>query len=529
MKSSAHNLWLSRLIYLLPALYRFNSLQCLSTCRMFDEMPLWDRDTYSLNTLLSSHVRAGNPTSALLLFQKMRVFGVPLDSYSFPPVLSASSTASPSLGRQLHALMAKAGCLSSPITATALLDMYSNISLIDDALFVFEEMRTKDVVAWNALLSSLVIHNLAVKAVDAFRSMLGSGVSFTGFTLCSLLKAFAALRTLRLGRQIHAWVVITGYDSLVMATTLIDFYSSCAQVHMAIGVFNKVGCPKDSAIHNAVANACVKNGCFQEVFALLGEMRPLNEVLLTSALSACAESLNLLYGREIHCVIFRHGFVFDTILFNALMNMYAKCGNLKAAHLLFDCVGERNVISWTSIIDAYGIHGRGVEALRLFKRMEEEKASSNVSPNSVTFLSVLSACSHSGLVDEAKEFFFLMKEKHGFAPSSAHYACLIDLLGRAGRVEEAWDLFCSLNRSHNKLTSPVCVAMLNACRVSMDFMRGEVVAMHLLELDPDNPSSYVQVSNFYGAFGRWEGVQELRKIMINKGLKKELGSSQVAA
>ncbi|XP_028550337.1 pentatricopeptide repeat-containing protein At5g66500, mitochondrial-like isoform X2 [Dendrobium catenatum] len=482
MKSSAHNLWLSRLIYLLPALYRFNSLQCLSTCRMFDEMPLWDRDTYSLNTLLSSHVRAGNPTSALLLFQKMRVFGVPLDSYSFPPVLSASSTASPSLGRQLHALMAKAGCLSSPITATALLDMYSNISLIDDALFVFEEMRTKDVVAWNALLSSLVIHNLAVKAVDAFRSMLGSGVSFTGFTLCSLLKAFAALRTLRLGRQIHAWVVITGYDSLVMATTLIDFYSSCAQVHMAIGVFNKVGCPKDSAIHNAVANACVKNGCFQEVFALLGEMRPLNE-----------------------------------------------CGNLKAAHLLFDCVGERNVISWTSIIDAYGIHGRGVEALRLFKRMEEEKASSNVSPNSVTFLSVLSACSHSGLVDEAKEFFFLMKEKHGFAPSSAHYACLIDLLGRAGRVEEAWDLFCSLNRSHNKLTSPVCVAMLNACRVSMDFMRGEVVAMHLLELDPDNPSSYVQVSNFYGAFGRWEGVQELRKIMINKGLKKELGSSQVAA
>lgn len=425
--------------------------------------------------------------------------------------------------------MAKSGRLSSPVTATALLAMYSNINRIGDAFSVFDEMPTRDAVAWNSLLSSLVMHDFAGDAVDAFRSMAASGVSFTGFTLCSLLKAFGALRALGLGRQIHAWVIIAGCDSLVMATALIDFYSSCAQVCMAIAVFDRLKCHKDSAIHNAVANACVKNGSFQEVFALLVELKPLNEVFLTSALTACAESSNLVYGREMHCIILRRGFDFDAILCNALINMYAKCGNLKAALLLFDWVGERNVVSWTSIIDACGIHGRGVEALRLFKRMEEEKASSNVSPNSVTLLSVLSACSHSGLVDEAKECFSLMKDKHGVAPNSAHYACLIDLLGRAGRVEEAWDLFSGLIGSNNELTSPVCVAMLNACIVAMDFSRGEVVSMHLLELDPDNPSSYIQVSNFYGAFGRWKGVEELRKTLISRGLRKEMGSSQVAA
>ncbi|XP_020589369.1 pentatricopeptide repeat-containing protein At5g66500, mitochondrial-like [Phalaenopsis equestris] len=279
MKISLHNIRLSRLISSLPAQTRLSSHQCLSTFHLLDQMPQWDCNPYFLNTLLSSHVRAGNPTSALVLFQKMRAFGIPLDSYSFPPVLSASSTCCSSLGRQLHALMAKTGCLSSPITATALLDLYSNISRIEDALFLFDEMPTRDVVAWNALLSSLVMHDLAVNAVDSFRSMVGSGISFNGFTLCSLLKAFSALRALRQGKQIHAWVTITGYGSLVMATTLIDFYSSCAQVHVAIEVFKRLQCPKDSAICNALANACVINGCFQEVFALLMEMKPLNEAV----------------------------------------------------------------------------------------------------------------------------------------------------------------------------------------------------------------------------------------------------------
>ncbi|KAK8946693.1 Pentatricopeptide repeat-containing protein [Platanthera zijinensis] len=522
------NSLLSRRVSSFPASPPSTSLQCLSALHLFDEMPLRDRDSRRLNALLSSHSRSGDFTPALLLFQKMRAFGVPLDSYSFPPVLLACST-SPRLGRQLHSLMVKSGCLSSPITATSLLHMYSNSSPIEDVFFVFDEMPTRDAVSWNALISSLVTRGHAGEAVSAFRSMAATGILFTGFTLCSLLKACAALCAARQGEQIHARVIIDGCDSVVISTALIDLYSSCSQVDMAIGVFSRLECPKDPAIHNAVANACVKNGSFHEVFALLVKMKPVNVVFLTSAIAACSESLNLSYGRQIHCVIFRHGFDFDTILCNAIINMYSKCGHLRFAHLAFDCVGEKNVISWTSIIDAYGIHGRGGEALALFKRMEEEKASTTVSPNDVTLLSVLSACSHSGLVDEAKQCFLQMKEKHGVEPNSAHYACLIDLLGRGGRIEEAWDLFCALNASKNTLSGPVCVAMLNACRISMDFARGEVVVMNLLELDPGNPSFYVQISNFYGEFGRWEGVEKLREGLITRGLKKELGRSQITA
>ncbi|PKA61738.1 Pentatricopeptide repeat-containing protein [Apostasia shenzhenica] len=511
-----------------PSLALFVPSQCFSTLAFVAQMTHWDRDPSRLNAILTSHTRAGDPTATILLFQQMHAHGVRLDSYSFSSALSACSNA-PALGRLVHGLMLKAGCSSSPISATALLVMYSSSGCIRDARSVFDEMPARDSVAWNALLSSLVSHGLLADAVAAFRLMMGDGVSFTGSTLCSLLKACSALRDIRKGKQIHAWVIVTGSQSLEIGTTFVDFYSNCAEVAAAIEVFSSLGKPKDCAILNALMNVCVQNRLFKEVFALLVKVRPLNCFMLTSALSACSKCLNLLYGRQIHCVIVRNGFNFDAILCNALVNMYSKCGDLRAAHSSFALIERKSVVSWTSIIDAYGSHGRGCEALRLFKMMEEEKNSSNVSPNAATLLSVLTACSHSGLVQEAKECFFSMKDRHDIDPGSEHYACFIDLLGRAGKLEEAWGVFCGLEASCDKLTSAVCVAMLNACKFSMDLLKGEVVAKHLLELDMDNPSNYILVSNFLGAFGRWEAVEELRKEISSRGLRKELGSSQAAS
>ncbi|KAG0503089.1 hypothetical protein HPP92_003161 [Vanilla planifolia] len=511
----------------LPSTATSFTSQCRPTSHLFDEIPHLDHDPCRFNALLSYHVRAGEPAFALQLFQQMRSLGVPLDSYTFPPVLSACSTSQAS-GRQVHALMLKFGCISSPITATSLLDMYSSNSPINDVLSVFDEMLEKDTVAWNALLSSLITHGLAADAFAAFRSMVSSRVYFNGFTLCSLLKACVALRALNKGRQIHAWVIVTAYDSLVMATALVALYSSVGQVEAAMEVFNGLESPKDLAIFNALANACVKNGRFNDFFELLVKVKPLDERMLTSAITACSESFNLAYGKQTHCIILRYGLQLDTILCNALINMYSKCGDLHSAHLVFTRIENKNVASWTSIIDSYGSHGRGNEALTLFQRMEEEEVSCSVLPNAVTFLSVLSACSHSGMVNEAKECFFLMKDKYAIDPGPEHYACLIDLLGRAGKVEEAWDLFCSLYESRNGLTSSVCVAMLNACTVGMDFAKGDEVAKHLLKLGTPNSSNYVQVSNFYGAFGRWQGVEELRTGLSRRGLKKQFGTSHVA-
>ncbi|XP_072998452.1 pentatricopeptide repeat-containing protein At5g66500, mitochondrial-like [Typha latifolia] len=445
-----------------------------------------------------------------------------LDSRVFLPLLASQ----PSLSSHFHALMLKSSSLSHPIPTTALLGAYSKSGHLHCALSLFDEMPSRDTVTWNALISCLVRHGRNASAISAFQTMVREDVKFTEFTLCSVLKACAASCMLRQGRQIHSWVVANGYNCVVMGTALIDFYSSCGLIQDSFEVFAGLNCLKDVAIYNAMISGCLRNGRLKEAFLMLGKMKP-NGITLTSALSACSDTLNLAYGKQVHCAMIRRWHDSETISCNALIDMYAKCGDLKAARVVFDRTGEKNVVSWSSIIDAYGSHGHAHEALELFKIMEEEK-SVKVLPNDVTFLAVISACAHSGLVDQGRKCFLLMRDKHGMEPGQEHYACFIDLLGRASRIEEAWDLYCSLSASANKLNSAVCVAMLNVCKFSMDLVRGQQVANHLLELDPDNPGIYILVSNFYAAVGSWAGADELRKVMMDRGLRKEAASSQIA-
>ncbi|RRT36475.1 hypothetical protein B296_00049367 [Ensete ventricosum] len=462
---------------------------------------------------------------ALHLFRRAHRRGAPLAAEAFPPLLFACRSF-PSLGRQAHALMVKSAADLHRVPATALLDVYSRCGLLRYALDVFDGMSVRDSIAWNALISCLVRHGLPYDAISAFRAMAADGgPPFTGFTLCSMLKACASLRAVRLGKQIHARVIGDGNDSLVMATAIIDFYSGCGMIQEAFDVFNRLNSEKDLAIYNALISACIQNRRFKEAFSVLGLVRP-NEITLTCALSACSECLSLSYGKQAHCVMVRHGFDSDTTLCNAIVDMYAKCGELTSGRISFEQIHHKNVVSWTSMIAAYGSHGRGVEAWKLFKRMQEEEISGHVSPNAVTFLSVLSACGHSGLVDEGRECFFAMQSKHGIDPGPEHYACFIYLLGRAGRIEEAWKLYCGLILNPDNLTSAVCIAMLNACKANMDLARGEQMARHLLSLDPDNPGSYVLLSNFYAACGQWLGAEDLRRMMMDRGLKKEAGNSQ---
>ena len=356
-------------------------------------------------------------------------------------------------------------------------------------------------------------------AIRAFHSMVEAGVRFTDFTLCSILKALSELQGLRQGMQIHSWVCIAGCWSVVMASALVDFYARCGRMQDAVHVFDGLRCEKDVAIYNALLGGLVLNRQYGDAFLTLRRMKP-NANALSCALDACAESSSLEYGKQIHSVMFRHGFDQDTISCNVLLDMYAKCGQMAASRLVFDHIVEKNVVSWTSIIDAYGSHGLGTEAFNLFKEMEKE---SDVSPTSITFLSVLSACGHSGLLEEGRQCFVSMTDKYGLEPSPEHYACYIDLLGRAGKFEEAWNIFCSLD----KATRGVCITMLYACKVSKDLVRGEIVARRLLELDPENPGIYVLISNFYSDLGRWEGAEDLRKEMRTRGMRKEVGSSQV--
>ncbi|KAG9448740.1 hypothetical protein H6P81_008705 [Aristolochia fimbriata] len=451
--------------------------------------------------------------------------GLRPDSYTFNPTIAACSLLpDPVRGQLVHALVIKTGCDSESILKTTLLDMYSKYGLVAEALLIFQEISCKDVIAWNALLSNFIRHALPDDAISFFQEMQKSGVMHTSFTLCSLLKACCSLKNLHLGRQVHTQVIVTGNISVVEATALVDVYSSCRLMLHAVQVFHTLHCPKDDAMYNSLLAGCVQNREYDVAFDLLRKMKP-NAIALTTILTACSDISDSAKGKEIHCVVIRKALAADTLLCNALLDMYTKSGSITMARMAFDQIYEKNVVTWTTIIDAYGRHGGGTEALKLFWKMRDEK--NGVSPNSVTFLVVLSACAHSGLVEEAKECFVSMTENHAIVPSPEHYASVIDLLGRAGKVEEAWDLYKDMKKRNIEPTKVVWTALVNACKLNQDLVRGEIAAKHLFDLEPDKPGNYVLLSNFYASTGKWELVQKLRRVMTEKGLRKERGCSSI--
>lgn len=499
------------------------NLKHLHTRQLFDEVS--NRDVYSVNSTLASYTRSRDYLAAWALFLRVhRLQYCKLDAYSFTPVLVACSALSvPERGKQVHCLMIKNGTGSGIVTRTALMDMYSRCGNLDDSVKVFEEMEFKDVVTWNALLSSFLRRGLIREAFGVFMAMKRDRVEFSEFTLCSVLKACASLKAFRQGKQVHGLVVVMGRDMVVLGTALIDFYSDVGQISEAIKVFSCLNCRKDDVMFNSFIFGCLQNKKYEEMFSLIRTMTP-NIVALTSTVTACSENSNLWIGKQIHCVAIRHGFTSESQMCNVLLDMYAKCGKISHARSLFNCICNKDVVSWTSMIDAYGSHGLGLEALDLFKKMEEKIG---VLPNSVTFLAVLSACGHSGLVDEGRECFNLMKNRYGLWPGTELYMCLIDILGRAGRIDEVWYMFDDMVKHGIQPTVAVWAAMLNACSCNLDANRGEFAAKQLLQLEPNKSENYVLVSNFYAAIGRWDCVDKLRSIMGKKGLVKEVGSSWV--
>ncbi|RYR20326.1 hypothetical protein Ahy_B03g065434 isoform F [Arachis hypogaea] len=480
---------------------------------MFDEM--LHRDIFLVNSLITSYVRRGDLAAAWTLFCDVRRTRSDLDAHTFTPVLRACSLLPLSKrGKQVHTHMIKTGADIGTVAKTALMDMYSRYGYLEQSKRIFEEMVHKDVVAWNALLSSFLRHDLPLEALSVLREMGKENVELSEFTLCSVLKCCASLKALELGRQVHGLVVSMGRDLVVLSTALIDFYSTVGCIDDSLKVFYSLKGWKDDMMYNTLVSACIRNRRYDEGFKILSLMKP-NVVGLTSSLVGCSENLDLWVGKQIHCITIRQGFTYETQLCNALLDMYAKCGKISHARSLFDGICRKDVISWTSMIDAYGRNGRGHEAVELFEQMMED--GNKVIPNSVTFLSLLSACAHSGLVEEGKKCFNLLREKYGIEPDPEHYACFVDILGRAGNMEEVWSAYQNMVEQGTKPTVGVWIALLNACSLNQDVERGEFAAKHLLQMEPDNASHIVLVSNFYAAIGKWDYVDELRSMMRTKG------------
>jgi pentatricopeptide repeat protein len=267
-----------------------------------------------------------------------------------------------------------------------------------------------------------------------------------------------------------------------------------------------------------------QRGCFVEALELFQQMRLTdvkpNSVTLTSLLPACANLAALEKGKEVHEDIIRNGFQSDIFVGNALIDMYAKCGSIDDADKMFHKMHRRDVVSWSSMIVGYAVHGRAYDALQLFKEMQHL----GTKPDYVTLVGVLSACCHAGLVDDARQYFDCMTSDYGIKPGLEHYSCMVDLLGRAGRLIEAWNI---INKMPMKPDVIVWGSLLAACRVHSNVDLGEYAAERLFQLDPENAAHYVLLSNMYATVGRWDGVRKMRRMMKDRRVKKMPGCSWI--
>ncbi|PWA42819.1 Pentatricopeptide repeat-containing protein [Artemisia annua] len=352
------------------------------------------------------------------------------------------------------------------------------------------------------------------------------------FTYPFVLKACAGVGKLGLGECVHGCVVKLGFDDDIhVCNTMVHMYCCCGGVGSARKVFEGM-CVRDSVSWSAMIGGYVRGGMAGESVALFREMqmfgdgdgdgvrvRP-DEITMVSVLGACSDLGALELGKWVERYVEREGIRKSMELCNALIDMFAKCGDVDKALRLFRGLDGKTIVSWTSVIVGLAMHGRGLEAAALF----EEMKSSGVEPDDVTFIGLLSACSHSGLVNEGRKYFSSMTEEFHITPKIEHYGCMVDLFSRAGLVKEALEFVNNMPIEPN----PIILRTLTAaCRLHGELNLGESITKQLIESEPLHESNYVLLSNIYGKLSKWEKKNTIREVMGEKGMKKIPGSTMI--
>ncbi|XP_062227855.1 pentatricopeptide repeat-containing protein At1g11290, chloroplastic [Phragmites australis] len=490
--------------------------------RVFDRMPT--RDRVAWNALVAGYARNGLAQAAMEMVVRMQVEdGERPDSVTLVSVLPACADARAlDACREVHAFALRGGFDVLVNVSTAILDAYCKCGAIEVARAVFDWMPHKNSVSWNAMINGYADNGNSAEALSLFKRMLGEGVDVTDVSVLAALQACGELGYLDEARRVHELLVRIGLKSNVsVMNALITMYSKCKRTDLAAQVFNELG-NKTRISWNAMILGFTQNGCSEDAVRLFSRMQLENvkpdSFTLVSVIPAVADISDPLQARWIHGYSIRQHLDQDVYVLTALIDMYAKCGRVTIARSLFNSARERHVITWNAMIHGYGSHGFGKVAVELF---EEMKGTGRL-PNETTFLSVLTACSHGGLVDEGRNFFASMKEDYGLEPGMEHYGTMVDLLGRAGKLDEAWSFI------QNMPTEPgisVYGAMLGACKLHKNVELAEKSARRIFELGPEEGVYHVLLANIYANASMWKGVARVRTAMEKKGLQKTPGWS----
>ncbi|XVF25686.1 hypothetical protein REPUB_Repub13aG0235100 [Reevesia pubescens] len=465
-------------------------------------------------------------------------------------------------GQNIHAHVIKSGFSPNTNISIKLLILHLKTGCLKYASQMFEELPQQTLSAYNYLIGGYLKHGKVEESLGLVRRMVYSGEKPDGFTFSMILKASACgsnkmVLPRFLGRMAHAQMVKLDVESdEVLYTALVDSYVKSGKVNYARtvfdmmleknvicstalitgymnkglmedakDVFNKT-CEKDVVVFNAMIEGysksveTAKKGL--EVFVDMQRLnfRP-NISTFASVIGACSVLSAVEFGQQVQGQLMKMEFFTDIKIASALVDMHAKCGRIEDAVRVFEYMPEKNVFTWTSMIDGYGKNGNPNKALQLFYMMQK----CCVEPNDVTFLSALSACGHAGLLAKGRQIFESMERDYSIKPKMEHYACLVDLLGRAGRLDLAWELVMGMLEKPN---SDVWAALLSSCRLHGDVQMARIAANELFKLNAGSrPGAFVALSNTLAAAGKWDGVSELREMMRVRGILKDTACSWV--
>ncbi|GMN38157.1 hypothetical protein TIFTF001_007388 [Ficus carica] len=434
-------------------------------------------NTYMWNTMIRGYAQAQAPLMGLSFFRDMARGCVEMDGLSFVYSLKACEQ----IPRFLE---------GNSVTMIAMLSVCGGKGDIRMGKRIYDYIITENV-------------HCSLNLINATLDM---------FIKCGCLiearKIFAEMKT----RDVFSW------------TSMVNGYAKCGELDSAREFFE--GMPEKNAISwNAMIAGYSQNNQPKEAVKLFHDMTKAGlvptEHTLVCVLSACGQLGCRDLGRRIHHHhINRKGTQLSVILSNALVDMYAKCGSIDSAASLFIEMSDRNLVSWNTMIAGYASHGYAKQALILFEQMKRTE----LEPDCITFVAVLSACSHGGLVSEGKEHFKCMVKDYGIEPKGEHYACMIDLLGRIGLLEEAYDLIRNMPMVPSE---SAWGALLNACRMHGNVELAKLSAQKVLELDPQDSGIYVLLANAFANDKRWADVRMVRSMMREQGVKKSPGRSLI--